>query len=451
MKRRRATSTRRARALRASRRAVRRRRLTRLAGRLRSRQSVTRRVVIAVALLVVVLIPLPVLASDAPPRPPGCAGDCRPLRVSAQAWAVPLSGTWSAGTGPGTTGDGGTTPAIGQAYVAAGGGGAVVGTGLTVTGYTLSKGKQLWQTSLEAPFGSMIASVRAWPGVVTAGLLAPDGRSRTEVVLNATTGAQLRSYPAAVFGGAVLASASTTVVVGNGRVTSYDNATGRVRWRHTAGGQSWQADGDKLYIAQSAGGYLGSSAVTALRVIHLTTGSERVLDSPLGRPFSGSLALAMNGVVLFAASNGVTAYSGSTGGTLWTAPGAAPEGTDPAAGLVYLTSPDGALTGVNPVTGRAHVSAPAAATSAGAGMYEVRGGIAFGLTSGPNGSAWGYDLAKGTVAWNSPALPWPHFFSDLSGLGGSAASSGDVVVITACSHLAASATCTDPELVALTV
>ena len=74
------------------------------------------------------------------------------------------------------------------------------------------------------------------------------------------------------------------------------------------------------------------------------------------------------------------------------------------------------------------------------------------MTSGANGQAWGYDLAAGRVTWNSAALPWPHFYSDLSGLGGSAATSGGTVVVTACPHLAASpGICADPELVAFSL
>jgi hypothetical protein len=416
---------------------------------------VARRVTVVVALLAAVLFPLPGLASDTPPRQPSCQGSgCRAQPVSALRWAVGLSGTWSAGTGPGTTGDGGTVPAFGQqAYVAVGGGVAVLGTGLDVTGYALSRRQQqrLWGTTLAAPVGTVIMSVRAWPGVVTVGLLAPDGRSRTEVVIDATTGAELRRYPAAVFGGAVTASKATTVIVGAAAVTSYNNATGRVRWRHaTGGGQSWQTDGQVLYMAESPGGYLSSAPVTALRAIDLATGTERMLSSPLGSPFSGTLAIAVDGTVLFASPAGVTAYSRSTGGKLWTKPGA-PEGTDPVTGLVYLTSPAGALTGVDPLTGRVR-AAVSAATAGAAGLYVVRDGDALGLTSGANGSAWGYSMAKGRVAWTSPALPWPHFFSDLSGLGGSAGVSGDLVVVTACPHLAASSgLCADPELVALSL
>jgi PQQ-like domain len=373
--------------------------------------------------------------------------------VSAHLWTVGLSGAWSAGTGPGSTGDGGTVPVAGQAYVAAGGGVAVLGAGLSVTGYQLSSGKQLWQTTLDAPLGTGIMSVRAWPGVITVGLLAPDGRSRTEAVLNATTGNQVRRYPAAAFGGAVSASKSTTVIVGPDTVTSYNNATGRVRWQHkTAGGQSWQVDGQTLYMAESPGGELGSSQVTALRVIDLATGAQRMLSSPLGRPFSGTLAIAAQGAVLFASSAGVTAYSGYTGGALWAKRDAVPEGTDPPAGLVDLTLSDGALAGVDPLTGAVSASVPASAATGAAGLYVVRDGVALGLNSGANGTAWGYDMAKGAVTWTWPTLPWPHFFSDLSGLGGSAAVSGDVVVVTACQRLAASpGLCAAPELLAFNV
>jgi outer membrane protein assembly factor BamB len=385
---------------------------------------------------------------------PACQGaGCHAQPVSAQRWAVGLSGIWSAGTGPETAGDGGTVPAVGQAYVAVGGGVAVLGTGLSVTGYNLSSGRELWQTTLDVPLGTEIMSVRAWPGVITVGLLAPDGRSRTEAVLNATTGNQVRRYPAAVFGGAVAASKSATVIVGLTAVTSYDNATGRVRWQHkTAGGQAWQADGQTLYMAQSAGGYPGSSQVTALRVIDMATGTQRLLSSPLGRPFAGTLAMAADGAVLFASPDGVTAYSESTGGVLWTKPAAVPEGTDPAAGLVDLTLPNGALAGVDPLTGTVDASVPASAATGAAGMYVVRDGVALGLDSGANGTAWGYDMATGAVAWTWPALPWPHFFSDLSGLGGSAAVSGDTVVVTACPRLASyPGMCADPELVAFNV
>jgi hypothetical protein len=344
-------------------------------------------------------------------------------------------------------------PASGQAYVAVGGGLAVVGDGLTLTGFAASDGTQRWQSVLSVPIGSAIISVRAWSGVVTAGVLAPNGQTRTEVVLDANTGAQLREYPAALFGGAVAATLATTVVIGPTSVTSYDNATGRIRWRRATGArQSWRADGDTLYVAQVAGGYLGSAPVTALTVINLQTGAERSLGSPLGNPFSGTLALAADGAVLFASAGGVTAYSGSTGFVLWSMSSVVPEGTDPAANLVYLTSANGTLTGVDPLTGAVEASVSGSTAGGAAGIYVVRAGVALGLDSGSNGEAWGLRVATSRVTWTSPRLPWPHFYDDLSGLGGSAAVLGDLVVVTACPHLAATGdVCADPELVAFTL
>lgn len=414
---------------------------------------------LAFALLVVVLIPLPVLASDAPPRPPGCGdGSCRTLPVSAELWAVPLvgtwpAGTWSAGTGPGTTGDGGTVPVNGQpAAVAVGDGIVVVGTGLSLTGYDSGKGGKRWQATLTAPGGTEIVAVRAWPGVITVGLLAPGGHARTEVVLDAATGRELRHYPAAVFGGTVTASSAVTVVIGRATVTCYDNATGRARWqRSTSGGQSWQADGQTLYVARAPGGYLSSSPVTALKVINLRTGAEQVLSSPQASPFSGTLAMAAHGTVVFASSAGVTAYSGSTGNLLWSRAGWVPEGTDPAAQQVDFTTADGALLGADPATGAVRASVPASAVTGASALYVVRGGVALGLDSGASGAAWGYDMAKGKVKWTRPALPWPHFYSGAAGLGGSAAAAGDMVVVAACPDLAAPGTCAAPELVAFNI
>jgi outer membrane protein assembly factor BamB len=395
-------------------------------------------------LLAVLVFPVAGLVSGGQPQQAACRGCGGSLPAVAQRWAVPLPGAWQAGTG-------GTVPAIGQAYVAVGGGIAAVGDGLTLTAFALSDGRQLWQTTLDGPAGGSITSVRAWPGAVTAGILAAGGRSRTEAVVAAASGDQLRHYPAAVFGGAVSASLATTVVVGRNGVTSYDNKSGHVRWYHATGqNQSWRVDGTTLYVTQSRGGYLGSAPVTALQVMNLTSGAERPLSSPLGQPFSGTLAVAADGVALFASAGGVTAYSGSTGATLWSKAGSVPEGTDPARGLVYLTSTGTMLTGVDPLTGQVKTSVSGSAANGAAQMYVVRGGVALGLAGGANGDAWAYDVAAGRVTWTSPSLPWPHYFSDLSGLGGSAAvsSDSDVVVIAACPQLSSAGACPDPELAA---
>ncbi len=77
-----------------------------------------------------------------------------------------------------------------------------------------------------------MVSVRAWTGVLTAGVSVPDaagGQYREEVVLSAATGEFIRVYPAAVYGGAVWADAARTVIVGTTAVTSYVNATGQGR------------------------------------------------------------------------------------------------------------------------------------------------------------------------------------------------------------------------------
>jgi outer membrane protein assembly factor BamB len=408
---------------------------------------VARRILLAAVLLAVLLFPVAGLISDGQPQQAACRGCGGGLPAVAQRWAVPLPGAWLAGSG-------GTVPAIGQAYVAVGGGIAAVGDGLTLTAFSLSDGRQLWQTTLDGPAGGSIMSVRAWPGAVTAGILAASGRTRTEAVVAAASGAELRHYPAAVFGGAVAASLATTVVIGRNGVTSYDNKSGHVRWYHATGqNQSWRVDGTTLYVAESHGGYLGSSPVTALQVMNLKSGAERPLSAPLGQPFSGTLAVAADGVAIFASASGVTAYSGSTGGTLWSKAGSVPEGIDPAQGLVYLMSA-GTLAGVDPLTGRVKTSVSGSAADEAAEMYVVRGGVALGLDSGANGDAWAYDAAAGRVTWTSSSLPWPHYFSDLSGLGGSAAVSGDtdVVVVAACPQVSSSAdVCADPELVAFTL
>jgi len=402
----------------------------------------TRRGVLALVLLAVVFVPVPGAASGQ--QAPACLG-CRAQSVNAERWASPLPGQWAA-----VDSATGTVPASGQDYVAVGGEVAAVGGGLTVTAYDLRGGKLLWQATLLAPAGSAIMSVRAWPGVVTAGVIGASGRTRTEFALDAATGQELGSYPAAVFGGAVEASAAATVIVGPDSVTSYDNTDGKVLWRRPIGmGQAWRADGGTLYVAESAQGYLGSAPVTGLRVIDLNSGTERTLLSPPGHPFSGTMSIAADGAVLFTSAAGVTAYSGSTGGALWSMPSAVPEGADLSANLLYLTSSGGALVGVDPLTGAVRASVTGSTAGGAAGMYVVRGGVALGLDSGQGGDAWGYDFAAGRVTWTAPGLPWPHYFADLSGLGGSAGQSTNVVVIAVCERMApaspsASPTATSP-------
>jgi hypothetical protein len=396
-----------------------------------------RRGLLAAVLLAVVFVPVPGAASGQ--QAPACSG-CRTQPVNAERWASPLPGQWAA-----LDGATGTVPASGQDYVAVGGEVAAVGGGLTVTAYNLRDGKLLWQATLMDPAGSAIMSVRAWLGVVTAGVVDASGRTRTEFVLDAATGQELGSYPAAVFGGAVEASAAATEIIGPDSVTSYGNSDGKVLWRRPIGtGQAWRADGGTLYVTESAQGYLGSAPVTGLRVIDLNSGTERTLLSPPGHPFSGTMSIAADGAVLFTSAAGVTAYSGSTGGALWSMPSVVPEGADPSADRVYLTSSGGSLVGVDPLTGAVRASVTGSTAGGAAGMYVVRGGVALGLDSGQGGDAWGYDFAAGRVTWTAPGLPWPHYFADLSGLGGSAGQSTNVVVIAVCERMAPAAPSASP-------
>ena len=400
-----------------------------------------RRWVLAAVLLAVALVPYPVTGATGSPPAAACRAGCRPGAVPSMVrWTAALPGTWMAA--PGLTG---TVPSSGLAYAATGGGVAVVGVGLTVYAYSAATGAVEWQDTLAGfPDGAAIVSMRAWPGEVTAGVsYRPPGRApqRTEVVIATADGPQEGTvtgrYPAGTFGGAVAGSQKYTVIVGPAAVTSYDNATGRVRWRRPSGpvAQAWRTDGNWLYLAESAGGFVASAPVTALRRIDLSTGAELVVRPLEGPSFTGVLSAAFDGAVLFSSAAGVTAYSGATGVRLWFARGAVPEGTDLHPRRVYLT--EGAnLVGVDPQTGRPEATASGSAVNGTAGVYVVRHGVALGLDQGGNGDAWGFELAVERVTLTAPGLPWPHYFVDLGGVGGSADPAGNLVVIAACTQLA---------------
>ena len=414
-------------------------------------------------------------------------------------WIRPMPGSWTV-----QNGEVGTTPVDGQAYAALGSQIAAVGAGLTVSAYQASTGQRLWTTVLAGfPPGSAITAVRVWPGVVTVGVVppAPPGPStstapapggpaapaghatgggqatatgggqaaagtpatsggaaayrgppRSEVVLRASTGHKIRAYPAAQFGGAVAASTATTVVVGPRAVTSYANHTGAVRWSRPTGAvpQAWQVDGGELYMAVAAGGYLGSAPVTALRRISLDTGAQHVVRSH-GPSFLGALSLAYQGVVVFSSARWTRGYSATTGRELWHYPSALPDTVDAVTGRLYLISGN-TLIGVNPQTGSTLARVSAASSS---GLYGVREGAVLGIDHGALGKAWGYGIAAQQVLWTSRPLPWPHYFVDLSGIGGSAPPGQDAVLLAICSQVAAQAAgstvprCTRPELAVL--
>jgi hypothetical protein len=188
-------------------------------------------------------------------------------------------------------------------------------------------------------------------------------------------------------------------------------------------------------VTESPGGFVDSAPASALRRIDLATGAELVVRPLEGLYFQGALSTAFDGVVLFSSAAGVTAYHGATGARLWSEHGAVPEGTDHSLRRVYLTEGSN-LVGVDPRTGRVKATASGSAVDGAAGVYVVRHGVALGLDQGGNGDAWGYDLAVQRVTRAAPGLPWPHYFVDLSGVGGSADPAGNLVVIAACRQLA---------------
>jgi hypothetical protein len=412
-----------------------------------------RRGVLAAVLIGAALVPGRVASAPAA----RCTGAGCQRQVAAIKWTRPLPGSWSAQSDAL-----GTVLSQGEAYAGVGSGVAAVGYGLTVVAYQLSTGQPLWATTLTGfPPGSAVVSVRAWTGVLTAGVAIPaalptgtgGGPShRDEVVLSATDGTQLRSYPAAIYGGAVAASPARTVIVGSRAVTSYVNATGRVAWRRPTGRvpQAWRVDGQNLLVAEARGGYTGTAPVTALRRINLATGALAVLR-PSGRAFDGTLSGAVGDAVLFSGADGLTAYSATDGRLLWQRPGAVPQAVDTVRQILYVASGD-ALIGVDPLTGD---KVTRSASPGAAGLYTVSAGVALGLDEGALGDAWGYDLARKRVLWTTRPIPWPHFFVDLSGIGGSADQSGSTVVLASCAHVGVAASaaqappCTKPELVAI--
>jgi hypothetical protein len=368
-------------------------------------------------------------------------------------WVRPLPGSWTAAGGIA-----GTVPSVGAAYAAAGSRVAAIGFGLTVDAVQASSGAPLWTAPVTGfPAGASIVAVRTWPDYVTVGVSFPrvagGATVRSEVIFSARTGRQLRRYPAAPYGGAVAAGAVSTVVVGPASVTSYSTGTGQALWSRPTGKvpQAWRIDQGQLYFTVATDGYLGTAPVTALRRINLKTGAERTIRPP-GGSFAGTLSGAFDGVVLFSGNRGLAAYSGATGQLLWQLKGTLPEDVDAQRGILYVVS-RGAVTGVDPQTGLriARMSAPSSSD-----LYAIRGGIALGLDLGALGDAWGYEIASRRVIWTTPPLPWPHYFVDLSGIGGSADPRSGTVLLSSCAALGSvpaggtgstGPPCTRPELV----
>jgi outer membrane protein assembly factor BamB len=403
------------------------------------------------ALLAIVLVGAAVIPGRASSH---SAQHCTGPRCTAAGsvlWTTALPGSWLAE--PGVSG---TVTSQNGAYAGVGGGLAVVGTGATVTAFTASTGKRLWSVVLTGvPAGSAIVGVRSFRGVVAVGVapLAGQPGTRSEVILSAAAGAEIRSYPAASYGGAVRADVASTVIVGTQAVTAYDNRTGRVIWRRDTGpaSQTWRVSGQMLYITDSPDS-LGST-VPALRQIDLRTGAERIVRPKKGTVFPGTLSDVVNGVALFSGPRGVWAYSGQTGGYLWARKTADLELASSGQPTVYLTQGN-QLIGVKISNG--HIVS-SAAISVTASLYWVTDGVALGLDQNSLGEAWGYNLKTGQIVWSSGPLPWPHFFVDLSGLGGSASQASNLVLLATCAQVGNAATpnsapgCQRPELAAVRV
>ncbi len=410
------------------------------------------------ALLAIVLIGAAVIPGRASSQQGHACRDIRCKASGSILWTRPLSGAWLA-----LPGVAGTVPAQGSAYAATNGSIAVVGSGTAVSAFQASSGTPLWQASLaELPVGSQIVGVRAFAGVVAVGVEPPGPHTngRDEVILSASSGQRIRTYPAAAYGGAIAADTDRTVVIGPHAVTAYVNASGRVLWSRSTGrpAEAWRVAGQYLYVTRTKDGNLGSAPVTAILRISLRTGAKKFLR--LGRSGFPAATLAgavvppagsggpPDGVVLLSGAGGVWGFSGDSAEQLWHLAGAALEFTDAKTGTVYLAI-RGRLTAVDPATGKV---LNVAAASLLASLFSVNGGVALGLDEGALGEAWGYSPLQKRVVWTSRALPWPHFFVDLSGLGGSNSPASNVVLLATCAQLGATtagaaAACAKPQLV----
>jgi outer membrane protein assembly factor BamB len=400
------------------------------------------------ALLAVVLLGAVVIPSRATSQQTQHCGGVRCRAAGSILWTASLPGRWLAETGVA-----GTVPSPDAGYAAMGGGLAVLAEGLRVTAFRLDTGSQAWQTTITGlPSGSEIVGVRAFASVVAVGVQPPPGVApeRYEVIVSATTGSQLRSYPTAAYGGAIAADGAGVVMVDPTAVTAYATSTGRVLWSRAVGppGQPWQVSGQYVYVAQPD----GSVGVLQVRRIDLSTGAEVVLH-PASSVYPGTLSAVVDGVMLFSTPGGVAAYSGDTGRLLWPKDKMVLELADPSASAVYLASGT-ALDGLDIASGT--VVSRASLSLAGS-LYWVSGGVALGLDENALGDAWGYSLDSHRVLWTATGLPWPHFFVDLSGLGGSASPGGPVVLIATCARVgpkptAASAPrCLRPDLAAVLI
>lgn len=384
---------------------------------------------IALAVLLAAIVVVPYGRSG--PQSRSCGNsDCR--SDGQVRWTRELPGTWLA-----ESGGQGTVAAAGQPYVAVGDRVAAIGFGLRVDAFDEQTGAPLWSETLsDLPDGSRVVSIRTWPGVVTASVQEPAANRWEDIVFDAATGRRLRVFGSVAYGGAVSAGARRTVIVKATTVTCYANATGKMLWRDRIGpaGQAWRVADGYLYVTVSARGQIGTAPITAVRQIRLSTGSERLIQPPSGS-FDGALAGVAFGDLLFSSASGLSIYGVGNGRLVARMPGAVPEGIDPVRRVLYVEAA-GVLAGLDPATGgtEPHTRVPGPP-----GTYGVRAGVALGVDHGSSGDIWGYSIAKRHVVWTTRTLPWPHYFVDPSGIGGSADPAGGTVLITSCASMGAQA------------
>ena len=133
----------------------------------------------------------------------------------------------------------------------------------------------------------------------------------------------------------------------------------------------------------------------------------------------------------------------------WTSSQCQHSGCERAGTVRWIRPLPGSWTVQNGITGTTLARVNAASSS---GLYGVREGAVLGIDHGGLGKAWAYDIAAQRVLWTSRPLPWPHYFVDLSGIGGSAPPGEDGVLLAVCGKVGpqpsgtAPPPCARPEL-----
>jgi len=206
------------------------------------------------------------------PAPAVCPPGERPcLRPGAVRWSQPVDGEFVVRYRANV---GGTVPAGKDRHprMAVGEDVAVLTAGMTVRGYDARTGTLTWHTVLTGlPAGARAETARVWPGLVTVGVAWgnpwKEPRRYVEVVLDAGTGARLRTLPSAVYTGTIHAGAGYVVVLHEAGVTAYGARDGRVRWtrRLDRRAPAWEAEDGTLFLARDRDGYTGPAPITGIR------------------------------------------------------------------------------------------------------------------------------------------------------------------------------------------